>query len=269
MDGVAFHAQRQALEQRRAAAGARLLDRALRLAVDREHVGAVDDDAFEAVRLRAVGDVLGRVLEIRRRRVRPLVVVADEDDRKLARAGERHRLVHVAARRCAFAEPADGDARLVADAERERAAGRDREHRGQVADHRDQPEVRVGQVDVAVAAARRAVDAAHELREDLPRLDAAHDVDAHVAVERRADVLRAHRGRDADGSRLVAAPGVERAGDLPLLVEDVPALLDPARQQHVPVDAEEILAVEACLPDLVQRADGLRFSRDRHLVKGL
>ena len=31
--------------------------------------------------------------------------------------------------------------------------------------------------------------AAHVLREDPPRLDAARDVDAHVAVERRADVV--------------------------------------------------------------------------------
>ena len=45
MDGVALHAQRLALDQRRPAAVARLLDRALRLAVDGEHVGAVDDDA--------------------------------------------------------------------------------------------------------------------------------------------------------------------------------------------------------------------------------
>jgi hypothetical protein len=36
---------------------------------------------------------------------------------------------------------------------------------------------------------RRAVAAAHVLREDPPRLDAAHDVDAHVAVQRRADVV--------------------------------------------------------------------------------
>ena len=49
------------------------------------------------------------------------------------------------------------DARLLADAEGERAADRDREHRRQVADHRDHPELRVGHVDVAVAAVRRAV----------------------------------------------------------------------------------------------------------------
>ena len=74
----------------------------------------------------------------------------------------------------------------------------------------------------------------------------------------------AHRRRDADRRGLVAAAGVERAGDLPLPVEDVPALLDPARDQHVPVDAEQVLAVEARVPDLAQGADRLRSRGDRH-----
>src|SRR5207248_2729016 len=68
---------------------------------------------------------------------------------------------------------------------------------------------------------------------------------------------------DPDRRSLVAAPRVERAGDLPLLVEDVAALLDPTREHHVAVDAEQILAVEAGLLDLSQRADWLCFT-DRH-----
>ena len=264
MDGVALHAERQALDQRRPAALARLLDRALRLAVDGEHVGAVDDDTLEAVGGGAIGHVLGRVLEMRRRRVRPLVVVADEDHREPAGAGERHRLVRVAARGGALAEPADRDALLLADPERERAADRDRQHRRQVADHRDQAEVRVGHVDVAVPALRRPVHATHVLGEDAPRLDAARDVDAHVAVERRADVLGAHRRRDADGGTLVAAARVERARDLPLPVEDVPAFLDPARDEQVAVDLEQVLTVEAPLLHLLQRAAWLGHARDRH-----
>ena len=84
---------------------------------------------------------------------------------------------------------------------------------------------------------RRPVDPAHVLREDAPGLDAARDVDAHVALERRADVVRAHRGRDADRRALVASARVERPRDLPLLVEDVAALLDPAGDEHVAVHA--------------------------------
>src|SRR5213083_1449699 len=45
---------------------------------------------------------------------------------------------------------------------------------------------------------RRAVPAPHVLREDPPGLDTPGHVDAHVAVERRTDVLRAHGGRDSD-----------------------------------------------------------------------
>src|ERR1700721_756583 len=49
-----------------------------------------------------------------------------------------------------------------------------------------------------IAAARRAVGAAHVVGEDPPRLDAARDVDAHVAMERRAHVVASHRHRDRD-----------------------------------------------------------------------
>ena len=172
--------------------------------------------------------------------------------------------MRVAARRRALAEPADGDARLLADAEGERDPDRDREHRGQVADHRDRAEAHVAEVDVPVLPLGRPVGSAHVLREDSPRLHPSHDLGAQVAVQRRADVVGRHRGRDADGGALVAAPGVERAGDLALPVEDVAALLDPARDQHVAVDLEEVLAVEARLSHLRQRADGLGFARDRH-----
>ena len=60
MNGVALHSQRHAFEQRRPAPFTGLLDRALRLEVDREDVGAVDDHATEPVGLGPVGDVLAR-----------------------------------------------------------------------------------------------------------------------------------------------------------------------------------------------------------------
>jgi hypothetical protein len=47
----------------------------------------------------------------------------------------------------------------------------------------------------------------------------------------------------------------------------VPALLDAARHHHVPVDAEQILTVEARLAHLLERADGLGFSGDRHVAE--
>jgi hypothetical protein len=43
-------------------------------------------------------------------------------------------------------------------------------------------------------------------------------------------------------------------------------ILDAARDQHVPVDAEQVLAVEACLLHLCERADRLRLARNRHAM---
>ena len=263
---MAFHPQRQALDQRRPAAVARLLDRALRLAVDGEHVGAVDDDAVEAVRLRAVGDVLGRVLEVRRRRVRPLVVVADEDDRAGGAMPANVIASCVSPRADA---PSPNQPTATRFSSRIRNASAQPTATGSIAGR---------WLTIAISPRRESAmwtlpslpfvgpsRAAHVLGEDPPRLDAARDVHAHVAVERRADVVGAHRRRDADGGGLVAAARVERAGDLALPVEDVPALLDPARDQHVAVDAEQVLAVEAGLLDLLQRADRLGSRRDRHV----
>ena len=183
-------------------------------------------------------------------------------------AGEVHRLVGVAARGRAFAEPAD--ARRAPRSRIRNAsahADRHREHRRQMADHRDQTQAwQVRHVDVAVPALRRSVGSRPMiLREDPPRLDAARDVDAHVAVR------AACRRRPAPiavatptAARLVPAARVEGAGDLALLVEDVAALLDPARDQHVAVDGEEVVAVETRLPHLGQRPDRSGFARDRH-----
>jgi hypothetical protein len=134
-----------------------------------------------------------------------------------------------------------------------------------VADHRDEAEPVVGHVDVAILALGWAVDSAHVVRKHAPRLDAPDDVNAHVAVKGRPDVVRPHRGRDPDCGRLVAAPRVEAAGELSLLVEDVSALLHASREEEVAVDPEQVLAREARFPDLVERADGLGFSGYCHL----
>ena len=212
MHRVALHAERHRLDQRRAAALARVLDRPLRLAVDGEHVGAVDDDALEAVRGGAVGDVLDRVA-----RGSVGVEYAHWLLSQTKTTGSRRTpakfMPSCASPRAAAPSPNQATATRRSCRIRKASAmpDGDGEHRRQVADHRVEAERRLGHVDVAVAPAGRAVLAAHVLREDPPRLDAARDVDAHVALERRADVVRAHRRRDADGGRLVAAARVERA----------------------------------------------------------
>ncbi len=125
------------------------------------------------------------------------------------------------------------------------------------------PEGGVGEVEVGVAPARVAVDAPEVVGEDPPGLDAAYDVDAHVAVQRRSDVVQLHCHGDGDRGGLVSATRVEAAGDLPLLVEDVAALLDAARDEQVAEDGEQTFAVETGFPDLVERADRLGLTGDR------
>jgi pyrimidine operon attenuation protein/uracil phosphoribosyltransferase len=95
---VTLHPEGQAFEECRPPALARLVECAARLAVDGQHVRPVDDDAVEPVGGGTVGDVLDRVREVGRRRVRPLVVVADKDHRELADACEVHGLVRSAGR---------------------------------------------------------------------------------------------------------------------------------------------------------------------------
>ena len=171
MDRMALHAQRLALDQRRPAAVARLLDRVLGLPVHSEHVGAVDDHAVESVRLRPVGEVLDGVLEVRRRRVRPLVVVADEDDGQLPHC-EVHSLMRIAASHCAYANQPTATGRSSRIAKRQRAADSHRKHRREMADHRKEAKARVGHMDVSIPALARTVGAAHVLGEDPPGLDA-------------------------------------------------------------------------------------------------
>ena len=129
------------------------------------------------------------------------------------------------------------------------------------------PGAEVVRAEVRVAPAGGAAVAAHELAEDRRRRDAAHEVDAEVAVKRRGDVVVAHRPRDADGGRLVAAPGVVAPGQLPGLEEQVPALLDEPRGEHVAVEADEVLAVEAQLARLGLAHERAGPAHGRHAAR--
>ena len=65
-------------------------------------------------------------------------------------------------------------------------------------------------------------------------------------------------------ARLVAAPGVEGAGDLPLAEQHVPALLDSPGHEHEPIQLDEVDAVEATPARFSERADGCGFPGNRH-----
>ena len=199
----------------------------LRGAVDGDDVGAVDDRPAKAVRGRPLGQVRHAVLEVRRRGVGEAVVVEHEHDREAAHARQVHRLVRVAARRAAVAQPAERDARLAC-------------ARGRRARSRPPPAASRGGARPSSACrgptsprwtlpSRPRVGPSlrpEVLGDDAPGRHSAHDVHAEVALGGAADVLRRHGPGRADRGRLVAATRVERAGDPALPVERVAALLD-------------------------------------------
>src|SRR3954452_86632 len=238
--GVTVHAHRHRLEQRRAAAVERALARPARGLEHRLGVVAVDADAGEAVGLRAL-DRVDRELRAGRRRVGVLVVLEDEDDRQPLHAGPVHRLVEVAARGRAVAEPRDRAAALVAQLERHRHPGRDEHHVRQHRDHPDAAEPEVAEVDVAVATAGDPALPAHVLAEDARGRDAADEVRAEVAVQDAQAVLGRHRERRADRDGLLAVAVVEGARDLALAVEVHRALLDAPHQQHVAQEGDSVV----------------------------
>ena len=248
MRAVALHPKRDAFDERRSSSVTCLLDRQLRLAVHGEDVGTVDHDPFEAIRLGAVGQVLAGVLEVRRSRVGPLVVVADEDDGEPANAREVHRLVDVSSSGRPVAEPRHGDPPLAANPEGQGHSDSDRRHRAHVAHHRHHAEARVGHVDVPFPPAHGPVHPSHVLSEDPPRREAADDVHAHVALRGRRRVLWPEGHAASDGGSLVPATRVEASGHLALLVEDQAALLDTARQQHRAKHPDQLFASELGRP---------------------
>ena len=151
--------------------------------------------AREAVGRRAL-DRVDRELLVDRRRVRVLVVLEHEDHRQLLHAGPVHRLVEVAARRRAVAEPRDRAALLAAQLERHRhARSRSASCRGASRPSRRSPSC--GRRSGRCRRGRAVMPscAAHVLGEDAPRLDAADDVGGEVAVQDAEAVLRGHRPR--------------------------------------------------------------------------
>src|SRR3954471_22079824 len=95
------------LDERRPAATPRTLDRLARRLEDREHVAAVDADPGHAVADSLVDERRRARLRGDGRRDRPLVVVTEEDERRLHHAREVRALVEGALARRAVAEEDD------------------------------------------------------------------------------------------------------------------------------------------------------------------
>ncbi len=198
-------------------------------------VAAVHADARHAVRDRALGDRRDVELERVRRGVGELVVVHDPHDRELVDRRPVERLVPPAVRRGAVAADRHRDAALALPLVGERRAARHGVGDGQVRDDGERPvAVPVADVAVAVASARVAVDPSPELRHHAVQVEALRQLRRQVAVRREQRVVLLQRERDADVGALLAAPGVDGAGEPALPVERLHALVEvPAELQEV------------------------------------
>src|SRR6478752_8560726 len=223
-------AVRDGLDERRPASFARALGRFASRLEDREHVAAVDAHAGHPVPDGLVGERLGVRLRLERRRDRPLVVVAEEDQRRLHHSSEVGALVEGALARGAVAEVGDrdgrvalqllapGQARCVRDVSRDRHADR-----GYAILRRVPPAGRVPPPPV----------------EDGARRHAAQQPDRRLAVAREDPVLVGERVHRPGLHRLVVPEDRVRANPA-LAVVDEGALVIRAQQDDRTVDREQI-----------------------------
>ena len=202
--GVCVHAVGERLDQDRAVAVAALVERPAGHRERREHVVAVDADAGEAV---AAGALVERQpgLAFGGLGDGPLVVLAEEHERRVVHRRPHEALVHVALRGGAVAEVDDrGLAVVVADLALEALA-----HgvAGGV-QHLVADDDRV-QVEALLDRVPRAVVGAAEDAEQLGRVHAAAPRDAVLAVARERHVVRFQslcRSRSARPPGRAAAP---------------------------------------------------------------
>jgi hypothetical protein len=195
-------------------------------------------------------------------RDRPLVVLAEEDHRRVVRRREDERLVHVALRGGAVAEErhhagvalgiTGADQAVALDAHR--VAGR--VQRLGADDDRVVAEVVLGRVPGAL------VDAA-EQAEDPQRVEPAAEGHPVLAIGREDEVLGSQRPAAADLGGLLAEQ-LRPDAELAVALERGRLGVDPAGQHHVPVEAPDhrSLVGVADVEDVLRVLDPFTLGRE-------
>ena len=233
--GVHAEAIGQALDERRAVAAPGAFDRLAHHVDDGEEIVAVDLHAGEAVGDRLLRNRRRRRLQLARRGNRPVIVLAEEDDRRLDDAGEIGGLVKVALRRGALAEVDDDHIvfALEAEAPAETDGVRDLAGDGGV----ERQHFHAGMD----AEAERA---AHVPEKRLDQRQAVMQLAGGFAILRHEPVARAVEWNDAaDAARFLADAGSEREHQAAALEVDA-ALVEAAAEQHGPEPLERGVIVE-------------------------
>ena len=232
---------RLALDERRSLAVARARERALGGLIDRQHVVAVDRDAFEAVTLRPVRHVIDRHALFDRHGIGVKIVLADEDDRQPLDAREVQRLVEITGVARALAEVRDDDVVGLFHLEGEPQAGGDRQVGAKHAGVAENPELVDAAVERRVAALGQPGSLREHLRHHHARLDAFHQKRAEVAMQRADEVFPPQPEAGADDDRFLADAGVDAAPHLALAHQNAEALVKRADQLEPIEHVEELL----------------------------
>ena len=264
---VAAVAIGQALDQRRAAAGARLVEGLFRRAIDHVGVVAVDHDLLQPVgrgavagRARHRGDVGDRgVFHVE-------VVLADEDHRQLPHRGEVQRLVERADVGGAVAEEAHRHVVLLLVLRPPGRAAGDRQMRADDGVGAHHAVLLGGQVHRAALAAHQAVVALHQLAEHLLDRHAARQRVGVAAVGAERQVALLHGGGEARRHGLLAERQMARALHQVLQEQVVGALLGLADVDLAAVKLEpgflaDVVVYGGFGGGFVQHGDFLAFPR--------
>ena len=121
---------------------------------------------------------------------------------------------------------------LFLDVVLERRADRDRQRRPQHRGRAEHGVLEVAAVQKRILAAREPGFLAHQLRHQPSRVDAAHQENPEVAMERRHQVALQQRGADAGDDRLLAGARVDSAENFVLPVKPRDAIFKAADQLH-------------------------------------
>ena len=213
MAGVAVDV---ALEQHGPLAAAGVLDGALHGLVDGQHVGAVHDDALNAVALCALRQRGGGAGGVDVGGDGELVVLDEIDDGELPDGRHIDALMEAALVGCAVAEERNGHRTVVVDLGCQRRAGGQRNAAADDAVRAEQAALDLRDVHGAAAAVAEATLLAVELRERVLQIVALHDAVAVAAVAGRDIVggLEGHVG--AHDGAFFAEADVDVALDLTL-----------------------------------------------------
>ena len=244
------------LDEGGAFAGSGLADGRRRRPIYREQIVAVDNDAFDAVAVSAIGDLAGDLIALWDRD-RIHVVLDQEDHWKVVDAGKVHCLVPITLRGRAFSAGDEHDAvgsaalQLVGDAGGVRVLGRDRRGVG------EDIEIRLRPVTRHLSAAGRGVALFGEhAQENVFDAHPEPDIEGDVPVVGEGPVLLRVEGIGCPHLGTLVARYRHHEANPALPVQRPRALVELAGEHHPAVHLEQVVVAEA---EHGVVADGLEF----------